>query len=128
MRIKSAIKERLEQNAQQHNSLQQGGRGISRKQEIRLEYLRIEAQALNDMLHQIHNKRWQIFRDKRISLFLSILGMSIYVLGIFYMFKELDLSKVEQWQFAVTAMPFWLILTIIPVAIITFLTARNSRL
>jgi biotin transporter BioY len=53
--------------------------------------------------------------------------MSIYVLGIFYMFQELDLSKVEQWQFAITALPFWLILMLIPVALITFITTRLSK-
>jgi biotin transporter BioY len=58
---------------------------------------------------------------------MAISAMSIYVLGIFYMFQELDLSKVEQWQFAITALPFWLILMLIPVALITFITTRNTR-
>jgi hypothetical protein len=58
---------------------------------------------------------------------MSIVAMSLYVVGIFYMFKELDLSKVEQWQFAVTALPFWLIVILIPLAVITLLTSRNTH-
>jgi len=126
MRITAIIKDRLEKNLQQRRRLW-SGEGQSRLQEIHQEYLNIEAETLNHMLHQIQGRRWKLFRDRRFTLILAVLGMSIYVLGIFYMFKELDLSRVEQWQFAVTALPFWLILTIIPVVIITILTARISR-
>ena len=127
MRISTAIKERLEQNSQQLRRISDEESTFSRTQEIRREYLRIEAETFHNMLHQIQNRRWRIFRDKRFVLILAILSMSMYVLGMFYMFKELDLARVEQWQFAITAMPFWLILTIVPVAIITLLTALNSR-
>ena len=126
MRITAIIKDRLEKNLQQRRRLW-SGEGQSRLQEMHQEYLNIEAETLNHMLHQIQGRRWKLFRDRRFTLILAVLGMSIYVLGIFYMFKELDLSRVEQWQFAVTALPFWLILTIIPVVIITILTARISR-
>ena len=125
MRITSAIKDRLEQNAQQRRGLRLGGEGISRTQEIHLEYLRIEEKTFNDMLIQIQDKRWKLLNNRKLLLMLTIFGMSLYVLGMFYMFKEMDLSRVEQWQFAVTAMPFWLILTIIPVAAIALITARR---
>ena len=99
----------------------------SRQQEIHLEYLRLEAQTFNEMLTELQSRRWIIFKNKKFSLMWSIFAMSLYVVGISYMFKELDLAKVEQWQFAITALPFWLILVLIPVAIITFLTTRLSK-
>lgn len=128
MRIVSTIKDRLERNTEQRRQLKRMNAFMSRKQEIQLEFLRIEAQVFKDMLNQLQNRRWSMFRSKRLSLGLAILAMSVYVLGIFYMFKELDLSKVEQWQFAATALPLWLILTLIPVAFITFITTRKTRL
>ena len=127
MRTASAILNRLERNAHQRRALREAGLDISRQEEIHLEYLRIEAQTFNEMLMEVQNNRWSAFRTKKFSLFMAISAMSIYVLGIFYMFQELDLSKVEQWQFAMTALPFWLILMLIPVALITFITTRNTR-
>jgi len=121
------IKDRLEGNARQRQRLRQVGMARSRSQEIHLEYLRLEAQTFNEMLLELQNRRWTIFKNKKFSLMLSIFAMSVYVVGVFYMFKELDLSKVEQWQFAITALPFWLILVLIPMAIITFLTTRSTR-
>jgi hypothetical protein len=58
---------------------------------------------------------------------LAIFAMSFYVVGIFYMFKQIDLAKVEQWQFAMTALPFWSILVLIPVALITFFNTRSTQ-
>jgi len=121
------IQDRLEGNARQRQRLRQVGMARSRQQEIHLEYLRLEAQTFNEMLLELQNRRWTIFKNKKFSLMLSIFAMSVYVVGVFYMFKELDLSKVEQWQFAITALPFWLILVLIPMAIITFLTTRSTR-
>lgn len=126
MRIATAIKERLEQNSQQLRQITDDS-SDSRKQQIQREYLKIEAEAFHTMLDQIQRRRWRIFRDRKFMLVMAILSMSMYVLGMFYMFKELDLARVEQWQFAVTAMPLWLILIIVPMAIITLLTARKSR-
>ena len=126
MRLAYTIKDRLEGNARQRQRLRQVGMARSRSQEIHLEYLRLEAQTFNEMLLELQNNRWIPFRTKKFSLLLAISAMSFYVLGIFYMFQELDLSKVEQWQFAITALPFWLILVLIPMAIITFLTTRST--
>jgi len=121
------IQDRLEGNARQRQRLRQVGMARSRQQEIHLEYLRLEAQTFNEMLTELQSRRWTIFNNRKFSLMLSIFAMSLYVVGISYMFKELDLAKVEQWQFAITALPFWLILVLIPVAIITFLTTRLSK-
>lgn len=127
MGLAYTIQDRLEGNARQRQRLRQVGMARSRQQEIHLEYLRLEAQTFNDMLTELQSRRWIIFKNKKFSLMLSIFAMSLYVVGISYMFKELDLAKVEQWQFAITALPFWLILVLIPVAIITFLTTRLSK-
>ncbi len=127
MGLAYTIKDRLEGNARQRQRLRQVGMARSRPQEIHLEYLRLEAQTFNDMLTELQSRRWIIFKNKKFYLMLSIFAMSLYVVGISYMFKELDLAKVEQWQFAITALPFWLILVLIPMAIITFLTTRLSK-
>lgn len=127
MGLAYTIKDRLEGNARQRQRLRQVGMARSRPQEIHLEYLRLEAQTFNEMLLELQNRRWTIFKNKKFSLMLSIFAMSVYVVGVFYMFKEIDLSRVEQWQFAITALPFWLILVLIPMAIITFLTTRSTR-
>lgn len=127
MRIIATIKDRLESNTQQRRRLGQD-QVMPKTQQIRLEYLRMEAQIYHDMLGQLRNRRWSIFRNRKLSLVLAISTMSIYVLGIFYMFQEMDLARVEKWQFAATALPFWLILTLIPVAFIALITARNTRL
>lgn len=127
MGLAYTIQDRLEGNARQRQRLRQVGMARSRQQEIHLEYLRLEAQTFNDMLTELQSRQWIIFKNKKFSLMLSIFAMSLYVVGISYMFKELDLAKVEQWQFAITALPFWLILVLIPVAIITFLTTRLSK-
>lgn len=127
MRLAYTIQDRLEGNARQSQRLRQVGMARSRQQEIHLEYLRLEAQTFNDMLTELQSRRWTIFKNRKFSLMLSIFVMSLYVVGISYMFKELDLAKVEQWQFAITALPFWLILVLIPMAIITFLTTRQSK-
>ena len=92
-----------------------------------MEYLRIEAQTFQDMLSEIRNKRWPIFNNKKLLLTFSIFAMSMYVVAVFYMFEGIDLSKVEQWQFAMTALPFWLILTIIPMVLITMFTTWKTR-
>ena len=130
MRIIATIKERLERNAQQRRRLvgMELNQELPRKQQIRLEYLRIEAQTYQSMLGQLRNRRWYWPKSRKIKLAIAVALMSFYVLGIFYMFKEMDLSKVEQWQFAATTLPFWLIITLVPVAIITFLTSRNTRI
>lgn len=127
MGLAYTIQDRLEGNARQRQRLRQVGMARSRQQEIHLEYLRLEAQTFNEMLTELQSRRWIIFKNKKFSLMWSIFAMSLYVVGISYMFKELDLAKVEQWQFAITALPFWLILVLIPVAIITFLTTRLSK-
>ncbi len=127
MRISATIKDRLAVNAQQRRTLEPSDQALPRIEKIRMEYLDIEAETYRHMLEKLP-KGWSFFRNKRLSLVVAITTMSLYVLGIFYMFQEMDLSKVEQWQFAITALPFWLILTLIPVAIITFLTTRNTRL
>jgi hypothetical protein len=127
MRIVGEIENRLQKNAIQRRMINQNGYEISRQEEIRLEYLAIEAQTFNQMLDRLRNRRWTLLRNKKFAFFMSIVAMSLYVVGIFYMFKELDLSKVEQWQFAVTALPFWLIVILIPLAVITLLTSRNTH-
>jgi len=123
----SAIQDRIAENTQQRRVLNQVGVDRSRQEEIHLEYLRIEARTFNEMLIEVRNNRWAPFRTRKFLAFVAIVAMSCYVLGIFYMFKELDLSKVEQWQSAITALPFGLILVIIPMALMAFLTARNTR-
>ena len=129
MRIIAAIKEKLERNAQQRRLLVGLGiqENLPRTEQIHLEYLRIEAQTYQDMLGQLRSRRWSWPKSKKISLATAVVTMSLYVLGIFYMFKEMDLSRVEHWQFAVTTLPLWLIITLVPVALITFLTSRNTR-
>jgi len=127
MGIVSAIENRLESNAEQRHKIQSIGNGRSREQEIHLEYLKIEAKTFDDMISELQTKRWALFSNKRFLFVLAVFAMSLYVMGIFYMFQDLDLSKVEQWQFAMTALPFWLILSLIPMALIAFLTARSSR-
>ena len=127
MGIVSTIKDRLQDNAAQRKDLRSYGSGLSRSQEIHLEYLRLEAQTFQDMLSEIQNKRWYIFSNKKFLLTLSIFAMSMYVMGIFYMFEGIDLSKVEQWQFAMAALPFWLILMIIPMVLITIFTTWKTR-
>ncbi len=127
MGLAYTIQDRLEGNARQRQRLRQVGMARSRQQEIHLEYLRLEARTFNEMLLELQSRRWTIFKNRKFSLMLSIFAMSLYVVGISYMFKELDLAKVEQWQFAITALPFWLILVLIPVAIITFLTTCLSK-
>ena len=128
MRIIATIKNKLEQNAQERIFLSKNNSPKLPAQQIQLEFLSIEEQTYNDMLSQVRSRRWSLFRNGKAKALLAIVTMSLYVLGIFYMFKEVDLSKVEQWQFAVTILPFWLILTLIPVTIIVFLTTRNNRL
>lgn len=127
MRIVGEIKDRIQQNAHQRRMIGQTGYEMSRLEEIRLEYLRIEAQALHHMLGQLKTSPWELLKNRKVSLVTAIFSMSLYVIGIFYMFKEMDLSKVEQWQFAVTALPFWLIIILVPLAVITLLTTRNSQ-
>ncbi len=124
----SVIQDRIAENTQQRRILNQFGVDRSRQEEIHLEYLRIEARTFNEMLIEVRNNRWAPFRTKKFLAFVAIVVMSCYVLGIFYMFQGLDLSKIEQWQFAMTALPFWLILMLVPVALITFITNRNTRL
>ena len=127
MGIVSTIEDRIERNAAQRNNIINTRSSMSREQEIHLEYLKIEAQTFDEMLSELQTKRWALFTNKKFLLVLGIFSMALYVLGIFYMFQDLDLSKVEQWQFAMAALPFWLILLLIPMALIAFLTARNSR-
>ena len=127
MGIVSTIEDRIERNTVQRQNIINTRKGMSREQEIHLEYLRIEAETFDEMLSALQTKRWALFTNKKFLLVLAIFSMALYVLGIFYMFQDLDLSKVEQWQFAMTALPFWLILTLIPMALIAFLTARNTR-
>ena len=129
MRIATAIKEKLERNALQRSKLAESGvdESMPRLQQIHLEFLRIEAQTYQDMLGQIRNRRWSWFRSKKVSLAVAVVVMSLYVLGIFYMFKEMDLSKVEQWQFAVTTLPFWFIIILAPMVIIALMTSRINR-
>ncbi len=127
MRKMVALKERLEQNAQQRSQLLQFDieHSLPRTKQIHLEYLRIEAQTYQEMLGQIRDRRWYWPRSKRVSLAGVVTIMSLYVLGIFYMFQEMDLSKVEQWQFAVATLPFWFIMVLVPMAIIAFMA--NSK-
>ena len=129
MRIVAAIKERLEQNAIQRSRLAESevDHSLPRPEQIHLEFLRIEAQTYQEMLGQIRNRRWSWFRSKKISLAGAVGAMSLYVLGIFYMFKEMDLSRVEQWQFAVTTLPFWFIIILAPMVIIALMTSRINR-
>jgi len=128
MRIIATIKDRLERNARQRRSLQKSKSDMMRTHQIQLEYLKIEAQTYSDMLNAMRSRSWSIFHNRKFSLLLAIVAMALYVLGIFYMFREMDLTKVEHWQMAITGLPFWLILTLIPVAVITFLTTRNTRI
>ncbi len=127
MGLTYTIQDRLEGNARQRRRLRRVGTARSRGQEIHLEYLRIEAQTFKDMQLQLQNRQWTIFKSRKYSLMLAIFAMSFYVVGIFYMFKQIDLAKVEQWQFAMTALPFWLILVLIPVALITFFNTRSTH-
>jgi hypothetical protein len=129
MRIVATIKERMECNAQQRRHLRASGvdHDLPRKQQIYLEYLRIEAQTYEEILGQLRGRRWYWPKSKRVSLGAVITVMSLYVMGIFYMFKEMDLSKVEQWQFAVATLPFWIIMVLVPIAVISFMTSRNFR-
>ena len=127
MGLTYTIQDRLEGNARQRRRLRRVGAARSRGQEIHLEYLRIEAQTFKDMQLQLQNRQWTIFKSRKYSLMLAIFAMSLYIVGIFHMFKQMDLSKVEQWQFAMTALPFWLILVLIPVALITFFTTRSTQ-
>jgi len=126
MRVISEIRERLEQNTHQRRDIGRNGYTVSRLDEIQMEYLNIEAKALNDMLSQVQQRRWALLKSKKFLYFLSIVSMSAYVIGMFYMFKEMDLSRVEQWQFALTALPFCLIIVVVPMALIALLTNRKT--
>lgn len=127
MRTIAAIKERLDQNARERRSLDHFNLDLPRTEQIHLEYLQIEAETYNGMLDTVRNRRWSIFRNRKFWFLLAILSMSVYVLGIFYMFRELDLTQVAQWKIALTALPFWMILTVVPLAAIAFFTTRNTR-
>ncbi len=126
MRVSAKIRERLQQNEFQRRDIGRNG-FATRLDEIQMEYLSIEAQALDHMLVQLQKRRWTRLRGRKSTYFIAIFAMAAYVIGIFYMFKGMDLTKVEQWQFAVTALPFWLIIVLIPVTLITLLTTRNSH-
>ena len=127
MRTAAAIKERLDQNARERRSLDHQSLDLPKTEQIHLEYLQIEAEIYNSMLDTVRNRRWSIFRNRKFWLLLAIISMSLYVLGIFYIFRDLDLAQVARWKVAVTALPFWMILTVTPLAGIAFLTARNTR-
>ena len=127
MRASAKIRERIQQNEFQSHDLGRNGLTLTRLDEIQMEYLSIEAQALDHMLVQLQKRRWNRFRGRKSTYFIAIFTMAAYVVGIFYMFKGMDLSKVEQWQFAITALPFWLIIVLVPVALITLLTSRKSH-
>ena len=127
VRIIATIKNKLEQNARERVFLSKNNSHKLPTQQIQLDFLSIEAQTYNEMLSQVRSRKWSLLRNRKTSALLAIVTMSLYVLGIFYMFKEMDLSKVEHWQFGVTILPFWLILTLIPVAIIELMTTRNKR-
>jgi hypothetical protein len=127
MRTIAAIKERLDQNARERSILDHHNLDLPKTGQIHLEYLRIEAETYNGMLDTVRNRRWSIFRNRKFLLLLAIISMSVYVLGVFYMFRGLDLTQVAQWEIAVTALPFWMILTVVPLAAIAFLTTRNTR-
>lgn len=128
MRISAAIKERLEENAARLQAIKDQQEKLTKAQQIELEYLQMESQTFQEMLLKAQSRWWRLFMpSKKWKLLWVIVGMSIYVVAIFHIFQEMDLRQVEQWQFAVTTIPFWLIFTIIPLAIITLLTSRDSR-
>ena len=125
MRTSSAIKEKLHQNAARIQAIRQHQQ-LTRVQQIELEYLQMEAQTFQDMLSKLKKSWWRRLIPRKNVFYLAIvLGMSTYVVSMFNVFDQMDLSKVEQWEFAVTAVPFWLMIALVPMAIITLLTSND---
>ncbi|MDH3708522.1 MAG: hypothetical protein OER04_01475 [Cyclobacteriaceae bacterium] len=125
MRISSAIKEKLHQNAARTQAIRQHQQ-LTRVQQIELEYLQMEAQTFQEMLTKLKKSWWRRLLPRKNVFYLAIvLGMSTYVVSMFNVFDQMDLNKVEQWEFAVTAVPFWLMIALVPMAIITLLTSND---
>ncbi len=125
MRTSSAIKEKLHQNAARIQAIRQHQQ-LTRVQQIELEYLQMEAQTFQEMLSKLKKSWWRRLLPRKNVFYLAIvLGMSTYVVSMFNVFDQMDLSKVEQWEFAVTAVPFWLMIALVPMAIITLFTSND---
>ena len=126
MRTSSAIKEKLHQNAARIAAIRTH-ESLSRLQQIELEYLLMEAETFQQILEKSKKTWWKrLLPRKSVFFILTLLAMSAYVVSIFEVFDQMDLSKVKQWEFAVTAMPFWLMLALVPMAVITILTSNES--
>ena len=125
MRTSSAIKEKLHQNAARIQAIRQHQQ-LTRVQQIELEYLQMEAQTFQEMLSKLKKSWWRRLLPRKNVFYLAIvLGMSTYVVSMFNVFDQMDLNKVEQWEFAVTAVPFWLMIALVPMAIITLFTSND---
>lgn len=125
MRISTAIKERLHQNAVRTRAIEQQPK-LNKVQQIELEYLQMEAQTFERMLSQLKKSWWKQILRKHLFFTMILLGMSLYVVSISRVFDQMDLSKVEQWEFAVTAMPFWMMMALVPMAVITLFSSRDK--
>jgi|GEM_PF-5938191 len=128
MRISSTIKERLQQNADRLNEIQAQESTLTPVERIMVEYLEQEAETFNEMLLMLEQNRWRrIFTWKNWGFALTLLALSTYVVLVFQMFKGLDLSRVQQWEFVVTALPFWLMMAVIPMgAFLIFINRKRQ--
>ena len=125
MRTSSTIKEKLQQNAARIEAIRTYD-SLNRLQQIELEYLQMEAETFQLMLEKAKKSWWKrLIHRKSIFFMIILMAMSAYVVSIFEVFDQMDLSKVKQWEFAVTAMPFWLMMALIPMAVITILTSNK---
>ena len=125
MRTSSAIREKLQQNAARIAAIRTYD-SLNRLQQIELDYLQMEAETFQLMLEKAKKSWWKrLVPRKSIFFMITLLAMSAYVVSIFEVFDQMDLSKVKQWEFAVTAMPFWLMMALIPMAFITILTSKE---
>jgi hypothetical protein len=128
MRISSTIKERLQQNADRMQEILDQDTTLTPVQRIQMEYLEEEAEAFRAILNTLEQNRWRNFFNWRNWVFwVALLGLSTYVVFVFQMFKNLDLTRVEPWEFVVTALPFWLLMAMIPVTALFMIFKRKRR-
>ncbi len=128
MRTSTAIRARLQENALRMKAIQEVDAQLSRVQQIEIEYLMMEAETFNDMLGKLNNSWWRrLISPKQARFTIALLAMSLYVVSIYRIFSTIDLSQVEQWEFVATALPFWLICALVPIAMFTLIVSKDHK-
>ncbi len=127
MRTSTLIKERLQQNTEKLMAIQRNSQ-LSKVQQLEMEYLEIEAETFRQMLTKVGGKGWKNWLLRKwVSFSVVLLSLSFYVVLVFHMFGSIDLSKVQQWEFVVTAMPFWLMAIVVPIALVVLIAPGNRN-